>query len=507
MADIEAGQVDIVVVYKVDRLTRALSDFAKLVEVFDRHEVSFVSITQQFNTTTSMGRLTLNVLLSFAQFEREVIGERVRDKIAASKKKGMWMGGMPSLGYNVRDRKLIVNEDEARTVRYIFERYLQLRSVRELKEDLAPAGIRSKPRTRPDGTVYGGQILGRGALYQMLQNRIYRGEITHKGGAYPGQHPAIIDQGLWDQVQALLAANRVDQSGGLRASQPSLLTGLLFDATGERLTPTHAVKKGTRYRYYVSASLTTGTRTADTDGWRIPAANLEDLVIGRLCSLLRNPAELLAIVGEAACAGIGTQQLMARAGRIAEDLTNRSAEKRSLVINLIARVEVDRDSIQIAVARERLTSMLQGEAIRPPGEVETHANNPNEIVTLTIAARLQRVGRKVRMVVPDANDQRPPDPALLRVLARAHAVQIRLVANPGLSVHDVARSEKVTAAYLYSILRLPWLAPDITDDIINGRQPPRLTARKLIRLSVRLPTNWADQRRVLGFPQRELANT
>ena len=195
-----------VVVYKVDRLTRALSDFAKLVEVFDRRGVSFVSITQQFNTTTSMGRLTLNVLLSFAQFEREVTGERIRDKIAASKKKGMWMGGLPSLGYDVQNRKLVVNDAEALTVLHIFRRYLALKSVRALQAELDGAGIRSKRRTRPDGTDYGGQKLSRGALYLMLQNRIYRGEITHKGNAYPGEHPAIVDKPLWDDVQAVLAA-------------------------------------------------------------------------------------------------------------------------------------------------------------------------------------------------------------------------------------------------------------------------------------------------------------
>src|SRR5262249_9393321 len=237
-----------VAVYKVDRLTRALSDFAKLVEVFDRRGVSFVSITQQFNTTTSMGRLTLNVLLSFAQFEREVIGERVRDKIAASKKKGMWMGGMPPLGYDVKDRKLVVNKNEARTVVHIYRRYLVLKSVRDLHDELAGAGIRSKRRVRPDGTTYGGQKIARGALYLMLQNRIYRGEITHKRKSYPGEHPAIIAQPLWDEVQAVLAQNRVERATG--AKYPSLLGGLVFDATGERLTPTYAIKKGTRYRYY-----------------------------------------------------------------------------------------------------------------------------------------------------------------------------------------------------------------------------------------------------------------
>jgi DNA invertase Pin-like site-specific DNA recombinase len=235
LADIEAGQIDVIVVYKVDRLTRALSDFAKLVEIFDRRGVSFVSITQQFNTTTSMGRLTLNVLLSFAQFERGVIGERVRDKIAASKKKGMWMGGMPPLGYDVKDRKLVVNDKEARTVVDIYRRYFALKSVHALKDDLAEAGIKSKRRVRPDGTEYGGQKFSRGALYMMLQNRIYRGEITHKANSFSGEHQAIIEQPLWDEVQAALANNRVERATGAHAKQPSLLAGLVFDETGERL--------------------------------------------------------------------------------------------------------------------------------------------------------------------------------------------------------------------------------------------------------------------------------
>jgi site-specific DNA recombinase len=210
IADIEAGKIDVVVVYKVDRLTRALSDFAKLVEVFDRHGVSFVSITQQFNTTTSMGRLTLNVLLSFAQFEREVTGERIRDKIAASKKKGMWMGGMPPLGYDVKDRKLVVNDDEARTVVHGFRRYLQLKSVHAPKDELARDS--QQATSPPNGNAYGNQELSRGALYLMLQNRIYRGEITHKGNAYPGEHRAIIEKPLWESVQGALAQNRVERA-------------------------------------------------------------------------------------------------------------------------------------------------------------------------------------------------------------------------------------------------------------------------------------------------------
>jgi DNA invertase Pin-like site-specific DNA recombinase len=280
IADIETRRIDVVVVYKVDRLTRALSDFSKLVDIFDHCGVSFVSITQQFNTTTSMGRLTLNVLLSFAQFEREVIGERVRDKIAASKKKGMWMGGMPPLGYDVRDRKLVVNEEEGRVVVDIFRRYLALKSVHALRDELDRAGVRSKRRTRRDnGAPYGGQPFSRGALYLILQNRLYRGEMPHKGSAYPGEHAAIVDQALWDGVQATLAANRVERAAGGRTKRPSLLTGLLFDEAGERLTPTHAVKKGTRYRYYVSTSFLTGGGKTPSSGRRIPAGDLERLVI------------------------------------------------------------------------------------------------------------------------------------------------------------------------------------------------------------------------------------
>ena len=293
LADIEAGRIDVIVVYKVDRLTRALSDFAKLVEIFDRRGVSFVSITQQFNTTTSMGRLTLNILLSFAQFERELIGERVRDKVAASKKKGMWMGGTVPLGYDVKDRKLVINKAEARTVVDIYRRYLRLKSVRALGIELAAAGIRSKRRVRPDGTEHGNQRFSQGALYLMLQNRTYRGEATHKGNAYPGEHSAIVDKQLWDAVQAVLAENRVARATGANTKQPSLLTGVLFDEAGERLTPTWSVKKGTRYRYYVSTSLVTGDGRTRSTRRRIPAGNLESVVIDRLRTFFSSRGELL----------------------------------------------------------------------------------------------------------------------------------------------------------------------------------------------------------------------
>ena len=232
MADIVAAWVDTVVVYKVDRLTRSLGDFAKIVDVFDQHDVTFVSVTQQFNTTTSMGRLTLNMLLSFAQFEREVTGERIRDKIAASKQKGMWMGGLPPLGYDVKDRKLVINEQEADTVRHIYRRYIDLGSVRELQIELDRSGILSKRRLDRFGRSTGGRPLARGALYHLLQNRTYGGEIVHKKAAYPSRHEAIVDKGLWDDVQRQLAVNRCERQNGSTAQQPSLLTGLLVDEEG-----------------------------------------------------------------------------------------------------------------------------------------------------------------------------------------------------------------------------------------------------------------------------------
>src|SRR5689334_16767879 len=257
LEDVRAGKVDVIVVYKVDRLTRSLSDFAKIVEVLDARGASFVSVTQAFNTTTSMGRLTLNVLLSFAQFEREVIGERIRDKIAASKRKGMWMGGVPPLGYRVQDRKLVIIDSEAELVRSIFRRYAELGSVRLVKQELDARGVKSKSWTSASGRPIGDKPFSRGALYLMLQNRTYLGEIVHKGQSHPGDHAPLIDQPLWDAVHSQLADNTAERSSGTRTRQPGLLAGLLFDPDGNPMTPTHAVKKGTRYRYYVSRQLIT----------------------------------------------------------------------------------------------------------------------------------------------------------------------------------------------------------------------------------------------------------
>jgi site-specific DNA recombinase len=272
---------------------RSLADFAKIVEVLDAQGASFVSITQQFNTTTSMGRLTLNVLLSFAQFEREVTGERIRDKIAASKKKGMWMGGLPPLGYDIHERKLVINEPEAAIVRKIYQRYLSLGSVRQLKEQLDRDGIVSKSRRKASRPLRGGKPLGRGTLYRILQNRIYLGEIVHKGQSYPGEHKPIIDTALWDPVQLKLKGSASERRTGKGTAHPSLLAGLLHDDAGQRMTPIHAVKRGTRYRYYVSRSLVTGPRQNTPRGRRIPASDIETLVTDRIRAWLAGPASIV----------------------------------------------------------------------------------------------------------------------------------------------------------------------------------------------------------------------
>src|SRR5712671_5930562 len=306
MADIDQGLVDAVVVYKVDRLTRSLADFAKMVEVFDARGVSFVAVTQQFNTTTSMGRLTLNVLLSFAQFEREVTGERIRDKIAASKQKGMWMGGLVPIGYDVIDRRLVVTHTEAETVREIFRRYLELGSVRLLMEDLNSRGLRSKVRVARNGKRSGGNLFFRGALYELLSNPIYIGEIRHKGVNHPGLHEPIIERELWDRTQLMLRSHAAQRSTRTRKSSASPLTGKLFDDSGQSLTPSHAVKGERRYRYYVSRNLINGTPDSGRSGWRLPAPEIERTVASAAYTIFSDEA---AIADAALATGLAEHRL------------------------------------------------------------------------------------------------------------------------------------------------------------------------------------------------------
>jgi DNA invertase Pin-like site-specific DNA recombinase len=349
IADIEADRVDVVVVYKIDRLSRSLMDFAKLVEVFDCNNVTFVSVTQSFNTTTSMGRLTLNILLSFAQFEREVIGERIRDKFAASRKKGMWMGGWAPLGYGIKDRKLVINEAEAATVRALFQRFLRVGSMTKLVVALRSEGMTTK----------GGKPIDKGYIYRILNNRVYVGEAVHKGIAYPGEHQRIIDQSLWDRVHDILRESPRKRAMHTRAQTPALLKGLIFGPTGVAMSPAHTRRNGKLYRYYVSTDVL--KRDASSCSIRrVPAAEIESAVIDQLRGLLRAP-EIVVRTWRAAREAGGdiseaeVRQAMERLDPLWDELF--PAEQARIVQLLVERVEVHPDRLNVRLRTAGLTKL------------------------------------------------------------------------------------------------------------------------------------------------------
>jgi DNA invertase Pin-like site-specific DNA recombinase len=356
LADIEDGTIDSVVVYKVDRLTRSLADFAKIVDVLDAHDVSFVSVTQQFNTTTSMGRLTLNMLFSFAQFEREVTGERIRDKIAASKRKGLWMGGYVPLGYEADGRTLKIVEAEAETVRAIFRLYLELGNVRLVKEEADRLDLRSKARLGADEKVRGGGLLSRGHIYRLLSSPIYIAHVPHKGERYEGQHQAIIDFETWAAAQ-----NRLTEQAPARTRQgvsqrPSPLRGKLFDESGAALRPSHAAKGGRRYRYYVSRrraeNVDNGGGVAGSRGWRLPAREIERLVEGAATELLQDESELACAAGES---GIPETRI--------EPLLDAVRRRKGKALPLVRRVELADEKIVLLVDLSDLIE-LDGATVR-----------------------------------------------------------------------------------------------------------------------------------------------
>jgi DNA invertase Pin-like site-specific DNA recombinase len=499
---VSEGEVSIVVVYKVDRLTRSLADFAKIVEHFDANGVSFVSVTQQFNTTTSMGRLTLNVLLSFAQFEREVTAERIRDKIAASKQKGMWMGGVPPLGYVVADRQLVIDEAQASTVRYIYRRYVELGSVEALRQALKREGIQSPQRTFRSGRIVGGKPMGRGALYRLLQNRIYRGEVVHKDEAYPGQHDAIIDETLWDTVQSKLEANRVARALAQDAKAPSLLAGRLVDERGQPLTPSHAVKRGKRYRYYISKALTTGRRSDHPGGLRIPAGELEQVVLNRVQTFFADASDVLDALGHSTITTTELETLLGAAYQLSRTWSSLDpAELLSLVKVTVVRVVVWPDRLDIELDVSHLPDVLKSSpADWAELNARRNATTTTDCITLSVAAQLKRAGLGKRLVVPGRRGRRPanPDPTLMSLLVKAYDFQSRVMKDRAASLKTLAREAGVTPSYFTRLLRLSYLAPDITRAIVQGKQPPTLTA-KLLTQSSRLPLDWAEQRRLLGF--------
>src|SRR4030088_888803 len=366
LADIQSHLIDVVVVYKVDRLTRSLADFAKIVEIFDAHGVSFVSVTQQFNTTTSMGRLPLNVLLSFAQFEREVTGERNRDKIAASKQKGMWMGGWVPIGYDRKDRTLTINETEALTVRTIFDLFLKLKNVQRVQTELVRLNLTTKPYATPRGRAVGGLSFARGHLYKILSNPLYTGEIEHKGVRYPGQHPRLIEAATWDAVQAQLATNHHENRARTNAKSKSLLAGLIYDNAGNRLVSSHATKNGKRYRYYVTSEGTgRSVAAASVPRLRLPAAMIDELVRTKLQSFLADKTQISRLLRETRCRPVEIGSGLAIASELAVSLTSDSPMAQNAA-DLLARVTVSSKGLNILVKRGRLLAILTDKLAEPP---------------------------------------------------------------------------------------------------------------------------------------------
>lgn len=494
LADIEARKVDTVVVYKVDRLTRSLADFAKMVEAFDARGVSFVSVTQQFNTTSSMGRLTLNVLLSFAQFEREVTGERIRDKIAASKRKGMWMGGMVPLGYDLKDRHLIINKQEAEHVREIFRLYLELGCVKKLKAHLDRRGVKSKIRISRSNRSTGGTAYSRGALYKILQNRIYLGEIPHKGQSYPGEHLPIVDRELWERVRALMSENVRSRRHGTNASAPSLLRGLLYDEDGNRFTPSHAVKRGKRYRYYVSQRVIKDAASASTQPGRIPARELEKLVLAKLKSFFSSADQIVSALALPDDDLGMTQKLIESAVGYSKRLDGNSPSSLSEMLEMIVTcILVHPESVEIQLDRAKLRVQFLGSHHNDPQAQNTTNDVRQEPITLTIETRLKRCGGEMRLIIPSQSADRAPGnalPALIKAIVRSQQWVRQIVAGEYKDQRAIAAANGLSERYVSRIIQSAFLAPEIVEAIVKGRQAPDLT---LLSLLDDVPHSWAEQ--------------
>jgi site-specific DNA recombinase len=486
LADIEAGKVDVVVVYKVDRLTRALSDFARLVEVFETNHVSFVSVTQAFNTTTSMDRLNLNVLLSFAQFEREVTAERIRDKIAASKKKGMWMGGLTPLGYDCREKKLIVNDAEAETVRRLFALYLDLKNVRRVKAEADQLGLRTKPRKPNNGRSQGNLFFTRGHLYKLLANPLYAGLIAHKGQHHDGQHAAIIDRATWDQVQAHMTQSGVSSRSAKNTKIRLAFSGRIFDETGDSLRPHHANKKGRRYHYYVSGRVLAAPGSHDLSGWRLPAKELDRAVIQIVIEWLENREKLESTL-LSPDALIAERNKLAAAASLLVDEWKQGCETRMPIVNLVGRIELAPAEIRITLDHHCLIEAFKMSAI---DTIEM------EEIVIGAPIALKRRGVEAKLVIGgDSALTARPDASLIAALASAQNWFSNLQTGEAESVLELAVRHNVDRSHISRSLPLAFLAPDIVTAIIDGRTEPCLTLSHIKRL--KLPASWQAQRKLL----------
>ena len=463
LADVRASKIDIVLVYKVDRLTRSLADFAKLIELFDAHRVSFVSVTQCFNTSSSMGRLTLNVLLSFAQFERELIGERVRDKIAASKRKGIWVGGPVPLGYATVDKKILVVPAEAEAVRTIFARYLELGSIRALAEDLDRRGICSKPRRLSNGRTIGGGRFGVGALAYLLKNRFYIGEVVYRGEVHGGEQAAIVDRAMFQAVQAKLAAQAVERRCRLRGL-PAILSGRLFDHRGNRMSPTHANKGGARYRYYVSQAVLQGKPPPPGLVSRVPAAEIEALVVAAL-----------------------RRHLSASSAR--EQLPDND---RDLLERHLERVTLTPNHLELRLRQSFEPAQSQDPANTLAGRPTARATTMEVPWTSRIPAAVNGIIHVPAHNTPIKASRRE---ALLIAIAKARQWIDDLADGRAASFTVIARREGRAERHIRLLAPLAFVSPRIVSALLDGTAPADLTLTKLAR---GLPYCWAEQEQRVG---------
>jgi len=500
LADIHAGKIDTVVVYKVDRLTRSLADFAKIVELFDSKQISFVSVTQQFNTTTSMGRLTLNVLLSFAQFEREVTGERIRDKVAASKAKGMWMGGRVPLGYNLREKKLHINTEEAVQVREIYHEYLRIGCVSGLKEYLDRRSTVSKLRIHKSGLSSGGGRFFRGALYRLLNNHLYIGEVAHNGNVYKGEHEAIIDREQWLEVQRLMAENRQGSKRRKCRTNGSLLTGIIFDEEGNRLAPTHGNKAGKRYRYYTSQTI---IRKSHSHGslTRIPATDLEQAVLGRIGAFLSSDDDLFSAAKGLNLLGKPLESFFQAARKRSdwwEDLPLEGREE--LVRSVLVRVVIFDQRIEISLKLSDLLnwSWERNHAGEPNSDLD--AGKGSDVIMLTCPFSQVRRGQELRLIIDGAEPMLTTSTtALLKGVARARLWYEQLVSGEIGSIPELAKKNGITPRYVKNILRGAMLGPEGVEAILSGKCSPELTLNGLVN---ELPLEWGRQKELMPVSPR-----
>ena len=483
LQDIEAGKINIIVVYKIDRLTRSLIDFAKMVELFDRHKVTFVSITQQFNTTTSMGRLTLNVLLSFAQFEREVAGERIRDKIAASKAKGIWMGGYIPVGYECQDRKLSPKADDAQMVKFIFNRYLELGSVLKLQEDLKGQGIRIPATMTKRGKFKDARSYNMNSLYNLLKNPIYIGQIKHRDKVYLGQHQPIIEKSIWNKVQNLLNQNYVNNEHSLKAQSPSLLAGKIFDIDGNYFASVHGNKNKRRYHYYINKNLKYKEVVAVNGIRRLPSQELDDLVESEFLKLLST----VSISKNFNRLDIDRLRLLIKeSNELLKNWSNLNLNARHLKIRCsLVKVIVSPNEVTLNWDRQHFLNVVMdlNEMLQPLISSQN--------IKVIIPLKLVQIKQRNKLIVGDINHEKSLSPALIADVCKAYVWNQELVQRKYATVKELAADQGKDHTYVSAMLRFAWLAPDIVESILCGVVPPTFTVRTIRKLK---SSNWQIQR-------------